>query len=347
MEKSLLTICIPVYNNYKGLKRLLLSIALSNFNGRTVEISVSDNNSNDNVEEVVRWFKKNYQSISFNYSKSSKNIGLAKNYLRVVAMAKTEFAWIIGADDLIANNAIDEIYSIIYCDPSIDFLVINHASYQTDVFNCNEPIDFSSLNELVYSNPHSKNSSQFLADYYDWEMLLKPSFGNIMLGSMMVNIFRKSLWDKVNIDKSHINDETIDFISTYPHVYIFGQSMRDSVAYYTNKVLVYVGLGSTTWAGKSFWIGYKPIFYLKVFLEFVEYFQSIKIRSDVLKDVKKFVAYHNGYYLSFFFKSKFLMRNLYIKHFQLISIAKIFKKNSLIPRFYYGLLRGIFAGDKI
>ena len=64
----------------------------------SLEVCVSDNNSNSNTKEIVEKFNDN---LLIKFNKNEKNLGLGVNILKSVSMAKGEFVWIIGNDDLL------------------------------------------------------------------------------------------------------------------------------------------------------------------------------------------------------------------------------------------------------
>ena len=100
-----LSICIPTFNRAKYLNNLLNSIYItkSPFLANT-EICISDNNSSDKTENVVKSFD---DKLNINYKKQKTNVSLL-NILKVVDLAKGEFVWILGDDDLILKNSFEK-----------------------------------------------------------------------------------------------------------------------------------------------------------------------------------------------------------------------------------------------
>ena len=98
-NKVLLSICIPTFNRTDCLKNCLNSILIAkknyNFN---FEVCVSDNCSTTNIEPIINKYQR-YYKIKFN--KNNSNLGLGVNILKAVSMAKGEFVWILGNDDLL------------------------------------------------------------------------------------------------------------------------------------------------------------------------------------------------------------------------------------------------------
>jgi abequosyltransferase len=67
MEKiPLISICIPTYNRKKYLKQCLDSIVNQDcFTENQIEIIISDNDSNDNTEKLVKEYQINYKNIKY------------------------------------------------------------------------------------------------------------------------------------------------------------------------------------------------------------------------------------------------------------------------------------------
>ena len=125
--KTKISICIPTYNRAKHLRNCLFSIiSLSKKTKFKFEVCVSDNNSADNTFDVVK-DASNYVDILYN--KNSENIGIPKNFLKVVDMANGEYIWIIGDDDLLLNHSINKINELISNYNDVDFFYINSKRY--------------------------------------------------------------------------------------------------------------------------------------------------------------------------------------------------------------------------
>jgi len=101
---KLLSICVPTYNRASYLEKGLLAIfrAIQGYENE-IEVRVSDNNSQDNTQEVLEKFKKEFPHLI--YSKNSQNIGAERNNAKLVAESQGEFIWIVGDDDIVLPNS--------------------------------------------------------------------------------------------------------------------------------------------------------------------------------------------------------------------------------------------------
>ena len=113
----LLSICIPTFNRLNCLDNCLNSILIasknSNFN---FEVCVSDNFSEGEVEKIINNYK---GKLNINFSKNKKNLGHGKNFLKSVSMAKGDFVWTLGNDDLLLPNTLKKLYEIITEEASL------------------------------------------------------------------------------------------------------------------------------------------------------------------------------------------------------------------------------------
>ena len=100
----LLSICIPNYNRGKYLNNCLNSILIAkSFSSLKFEICISDNGSKEDISSIINFYKK--KKLVINFKKNSKNLGFGANFNKVVKMAKGEFIWMIGNDDLLYTKS--------------------------------------------------------------------------------------------------------------------------------------------------------------------------------------------------------------------------------------------------
>jgi abequosyltransferase len=122
----LISFCIPTYNRKDYLKATVLSIAneiITTNNTRRVQICISDNNSSDGTEEMVRELKTETQ-VQIVYSKNQVNIGFDKNILKATNLSNAEYIWLFGSDDLIVQGSLVKM---------IEFI----DNYKSDIYICN------------------------------------------------------------------------------------------------------------------------------------------------------------------------------------------------------------------
>ena len=241
-----LSICIPTYNRALHLRNCLNSIAQSNLQSVfEYEICISDNNSSDDTEAVVRAAQENLQ---IKYHKNTYNLGIAKNFLNVVAMAEGEFAWLLGDDDLLMPGAISFLYSLIGDHPSVDFFYVNSYHLHTEYLE-RYPTPFDTVNLPSKMQPFSSWKNTGEMRFLD---LIDPRISFDFLGGMFLSVFRKSLWDKnvgVLSREALFDVRTFShFDNTFPHVKIFASAFASSRAYFNDKPLNICLTGAREWS---------------------------------------------------------------------------------------------------
>ena len=119
---ELLAICIPTYNRVSHLRECVEKLIpqLSQYNN---PIYISDNNSDDATTSVVEELQNMYPFIF--YSKNAQNMGPDYNFIHVLKMAPTKYAWLLGDDDRIGEGVIDHIMSELTNTNEYDAMVVN------------------------------------------------------------------------------------------------------------------------------------------------------------------------------------------------------------------------------
>lgn len=241
-----LSICIPTYNRSKHLKNCLASIAANDAEFlNQIDICISDNGSTDDTEKVVQEAK---QFLTIKYHKNETNLGIPRNFLKVVNMAEGEFAWLIGDDDLLFPYTIQRVLELIHSQTSVDYFYINSAHLTTEyVFGFPQPFSTKDLPENM--QPFSPYRKSGVMPFLD---LINPEISFDFLGGMFLAVFRRELW--LN-NKQHLNSQAIEdmrtfshFDNTFPHIKIFAHAFAKSMAYFEPTPLSICLTGAREWS---------------------------------------------------------------------------------------------------
>jgi len=240
------SICIPTYNRAAHLANCLQSIA-SNKGISTLDfqVCVSDNCSTDETEEVV---SRAQGSVAINYQKNPKNLGIPRNFLKVVDMADGEFVWLIGDDDLLLPSALAEIHDLIGQHPDVDFFCVNAFRLTTEyVLSFPQPFDTSNLPaDMTALSSWTRSGEMRFLD------LVNPDVSFDFLGGMFLSVFRRRNWlQHVNVlDEAALLDSRTfsHFDNTFPHVKIFSRAFANSRAFFSAKPLSVCLTGAREWA---------------------------------------------------------------------------------------------------
>ena len=104
--KNLLTICIPVFNRYYLLKRLLKSIKTKY--PKKIECVLVDDGSEDNLFKLVKIFRKKNKNIKLRYI-YQKNMGVAHAMLTAYQNSSCKYCIKMDSDDIFLKKGIDSI----------------------------------------------------------------------------------------------------------------------------------------------------------------------------------------------------------------------------------------------
>jgi glycosyltransferase involved in cell wall biosynthesis len=224
-----------------------LQSIISNRNRSDVdfEVCVSDNCSADDTPDVVQAAQ---ASIGIKYCRNEQNVGVARNFLRVVAMADGEFVWLLGDDDLLLPHALCELSQLIADHPGTDFFFINAFHLRTEyVFSFPQPFDTANLPGVML--PFSSWTHSGELPFLD---LINPSISFDFLGGMYLAVFRKKNWSENTdaLDQAAICDPRTfsHFDNTFPHVKIFSRAFARSRAYLSARPLSVCLTGAREWA---------------------------------------------------------------------------------------------------
>lgn len=335
-----LSICIPVYNRKALFEQCLLAACKACMNHPDeVEIVVSDNASEDDLLEAIEITKRTCPKISIQYRRNPVNVGAGLNLLKVVEIAQGEFCWLIGSDDFVTERSVDGILEILRENSDIDFISVGFG--HIDLLETKpEHIEVFIKEQEEQLDYQPRNSFRVET----WDHLVDPSHNNVLLGSMMCGVFRRSLWDSVDKSQIKASSSYTSLANTYPHIYIYSKCMIGRPAWFYGYPCVLAGGGYREWAanGKnSFWQSSLPVIYLKIFPEIIEAYKKGGLEKTQLRKARKWSAGIVGkvfvkYVWHKFIKGKPVMSGEYI------STKTILKTYWGVADFYFSPLSAIF-----
>ena len=186
----LLSICIPTYNRPEDLKNCIYSIyQQKKIDKKSFEVCVSDNCSNFNTFNILKPFKK---KLNIRYKRNKKNLGFAMNVLKVSLMAKGEFIWFLGDDDLVAKDSLNYLLNLIKNNKKIDYFFINSNNLDKSYLEkFPKPFNLKFLPKKMKTlSPVKKNKKLKFFQLIDHRVCF-----DYLLG-FYVNAFRADLWRK-------------------------------------------------------------------------------------------------------------------------------------------------------
>jgi len=133
----ILSICIPTFNRSNYLKKCLGSVELATKNVEIpIEVYVSNNNSEDDTDEVLKSWHFSNPNVYFRFVKQEINIGPLSNIYHIANAAEGEFLFWCTDDDTVTPNAIEEAIQIIQDERScfIRFALVVHDIARDSIY---------------------------------------------------------------------------------------------------------------------------------------------------------------------------------------------------------------------
>lgn len=148
-----LSICVPTYNRKRNLSELLDVLAELIGGGQNVEVIVSDNASTDGTKEYMEDLKKKERFKNLRYHRNDENIGPDNNFVMCYKLAKGDYIWLLGDDDMIMGDIVPYItkilekYSpgVVFIDLTIEKMARSQKSeisIDGRAVVCNDYVDF-------------------------------------------------------------------------------------------------------------------------------------------------------------------------------------------------------------
>ena len=246
MNELKISICIPTYNRAESLANCLESIAIASKNHTNrFEVCVSDNGSSDETMDVVQKARKFHEIF---YHRNEINLGIPKNFIKVVSMAKSEFVWLLGDDDLLMPDTFDRLLPLLDNNPKIDFFYLNSFHLDKNYIDSKEhPFDTRKLPEMMESFSKKRDSCEL--EFFE---LIDPKISFDFLGGMFLSAFRRSNWDAMidKLDSRAINSDVLfsHFDNTFPHLKIWAYAFPTSKAYFNALPMNICISGNREWA---------------------------------------------------------------------------------------------------
>jgi len=259
----LISVCIPTYNRPDSLINCLNSLALQT--KKNFEVCVSDNCSKKNIFNLVKPYKK---KLNIKINRNKKNLGFALNLLKVSSMAKGEFIWSIGDDDLLIKDAIARLQKLIVKNKQCDFFWIN-SFYLNSKYLKKFSFPFNTNNLPHKMRKHSLVKKDKKLKFFD---LIDHRLSFDFLLGIFVCVFRRKKWNQNLdvIDKKLIKDPNTwsNFENTCFFIKIFCSAYNKSKAYFCAKPL------SVNLSGIREWGNLYPFVEIVRIPEALDYYRS-------------------------------------------------------------------------
>ena len=243
----ILSICIPTYNRVNQLDNCLNSILISkkNVDNFNFEICVSDNNSEEDTESIIKKYNK---ELKIKYNRNEKNLGFAINGIKSISMAEGEFSWMIGNDDLILPKALSKLKNLLQDNLDKDYFFINSYNLESSYldkfpapFNTKN-LNFENMRKISYLNTSKQVSF--------WDVI-NPKVSWEFLISIFLSLFKTKKWLKSMdiLNQERIKDTGVwsTFDNTCLHPIVIANAFKNSKAYICADPLSINLIGEREW----------------------------------------------------------------------------------------------------
>ena len=222
-----ISVCLPVYNMEKYIKRSILSIINQSFKNFEV-IIVNDNSKDQTLKSIQRLQSEDSRIKIINHN---KNLGVYSSRIEAVLYSKGEYILLIDPDDMILNPKLFEElfnYNLKYQLDIIEFSVFYQKERENIIYIPSEHennhfhrfkkriIYQPELSNILFYQPNLNNYSSIMCRTI-WNKLYKK---NILIKT--INYIEKEFHNKflVAADDTPINMITFQFANNYSNIFL-------------------------------------------------------------------------------------------------------------------------------
>jgi abequosyltransferase len=184
-----LSVCIPTYNFGAFIGETLESILPQVEDG--VEVVVLDGGSSDDTTAIVESFQQRYPSL--HYKRRDERGGIDRDIPRTVDMARGEYCWLFGADDVMKPGAIRQMLKNL--DSGCDVYLSGLTLCTFDM----RPLGDHRVSRIKTESQFDLGQSRDRRNYFRLAHTTPAFFS--FLGSLT---FKKSRWDAIGLDEEFV-----------------------------------------------------------------------------------------------------------------------------------------------
>jgi len=329
----LLSICIPTYNRADLLYDLLrcLSLEIAPYCD-DVELIVSDNCSTDHTANIIQEMS---QRVKIQYNRNSNNLGFASNVkILVEQLATGEFCLIVGDDDLVRRGMVEKVLKTIKAHPEIDyiFMNLNFVHIQKRAAALQRITEFVDISEIHDAMCQRQDDTLIACG----EDIISFTDMAGVFGPMPSNIFRRSRWNKVQLDPYRSSDFQL-FESAFPHIAGIAHMIVSKPCFYIGYP--YIAFSSMTQEWFDYWW---PSVFLGPVLAISDLFKKLGAKKEMVDRYRTLVFKYvpASYY--------FWMLLLKKKHvnYDTFSFLSLVKRYYMYPEFWAMITRPLLMKIK-
>jgi glycosyltransferase involved in cell wall biosynthesis len=152
-SRRLFSVCIPAYNRVHHLAALLNSILGQDFHDYEIVVCEDMSRERGQIAALVRDYQVRYPGV-VRYFENKVNLGYDGNIRNLVAMARGEFCFFMGNDDLMCAGAMTNVADVIRRHPNAGLVLKSYAWFDEVPEKVNQEIRwFNEEKEIVAGIP--------------------------------------------------------------------------------------------------------------------------------------------------------------------------------------------------
>lgn len=267
----LLSICIPTFNRAALLEVCLASVLPQAERWpELAEVIVSDNCSTDETHAVLDKFSERFH---FRRHRNAENIGLLGNITFVPSgLARGDFVWLLGDDDLLAAGAVDQVLGMLQSSPDVDLLALNVGYYAF----ADRPTAQQARGG-IRAKPATELRSQGLHGPQPFAALLEGPCADFT--AMYASVLRRQWWLE-EFPKPLSGTGFTSVRNSYPVAYLIAKHLTDKPAAAVRAPLVCIYAMP---AEQFSWAAFHPLTVVLRATELLKLFESQGVPREVLE----------------------------------------------------------------
>lgn len=218
MSAPLLSLCIPTHHGRAALLAgLLASVEGQLSRDDPVEVCVSDNASHDDTERIVERYRMALGA-RLVYRRNPTDLGMARNLLASVDLARGRFCWLLGSDDQLAPGGLPEALAMLREDADASGFGVGMLRVRGE-----------SMAETAPQLPVEGVPEERQATVYRSPRAIVLGLGTLPT-AMSANLFNREAWRSVAEGEMR---ETFSY-PTFPQVYVLGRMAQGATRWVWN-----------------------------------------------------------------------------------------------------------------
>jgi len=245
--------------------------------GDLVELIVSDNHSEDHTREVVEW------AAAFGpvrYHRHPRNIGSMRNvYALVNDLARGEFVWVIGNDDIAREDALQRVIAVLQEHPELDYIYVNYSPWYPPAEDPTRIILANEFPDLAPGNPD-------LQDRY-LERLGELAVGDpARFTPFYASVMRRSL-ARTTYEMCVHGEAWESIQNAVPQAVIVARDLLDKPAWY-------IGHPCVVTSHTTSWTDHRPVYFLIIVPDLYDYFERAGVARAAVDVHRRRMLLHGG-----------------------------------------------------